>query len=250
MDFSTWIIVMVVAVVGIVVLQLVVTSRKKDRMESSLRAVPGFNATQKVLGCDGNTGLAVDEAKQMVCLLSSNEAQPHRTISYKDILSAEIFEDGSSITKTARASQVGGAIVGGLMLGGVGAIIGGLSGKTVTTGKVKQVELRLTINDTNAPLHDIAFMNTEGAKGGIVYTAAIQQARRWLGIIDVLIKAADAEAMNSHAIGPARPSGLNTDSVADELRKLADLLSEGILTKDEFQAHKQRVLGGTSQPNA
>jgi hypothetical protein len=243
MDFSTWIIVIAVAAVGIAVLQHVVTSNKKERMESSLRTVSGFNATQTVLGCDGSTGLAVDETRQLVCLLFSNESQSPRTISYKDILSAELFEDGSSVTKTARGSQVGGAIVGGLMLGGVGAIIGGLSGKTVTTGKVKRVELRLTINDTKAPLHDIAFMNTEGAKDGIVHTAAMQLARRWLGIADILIKAADAEARNNHATELPSSSAPKTNSVADEIRKLAELHQAGVLTSDEFQTQKKKLLG-------
>lgn len=32
--------------------------------------------------------------------------------------------------------------------------------------------------------------------------------------------------------------------VADELRKLADLRSEGILTDDEFEGHKSGLLGG------
>lgn len=43
--------------------------------------------------------------------------------------------------------QIGGVVVGGLLLGGVGAIIGGLSGKTETSGKISRIDLRLIVNE-------------------------------------------------------------------------------------------------------
>jgi hypothetical protein len=43
-----------------------------------------------------------------------------RIISYRDLLSSEIFEDGTTITKTVRSSQVGGGLIGAIALGGVG----------------------------------------------------------------------------------------------------------------------------------
>jgi len=42
-----------------------------------------------------------------------------RIISYRDLLSSEIFEDGTTITKTVRSGQVGGALIGAIALGAV-----------------------------------------------------------------------------------------------------------------------------------
>ncbi|EPZ54444.1 hypothetical protein H477_3583 [[Clostridium] sordellii ATCC 9714] len=43
---------------------------------------------------------------------------------YKDIIEFELLEDGESITK----GGLGRAVAGGVLLGGVGAIVGGVTG--------------------------------------------------------------------------------------------------------------------------
>lgn len=248
MGFWTWVFIFIAAMVVIVLVGLVVqavkTSKRKQEMESKLKSLPDFNPTQQVMGCDGESGLAVDEPRKKICLITHNGAfVSQRIINYKDIFSVELFEDGTSITKTVRSSQIGGVVVGGLLLGGVGALVGGLSGKTETSGKVKRIDLRLIVNDTNAPLHDVAFMNVGGEKDGIIYTQAIPVARRWHGIVEVLIKRADSEEKSlqnsKRQIQPALPNA----SVADEIKKLAELHHSGVLTSDELQQQKSRLLG-------
>lgn len=52
----------------------------------------------------------------------------------------------------------------------------------------------------------------------------------------------------SHAnpgVAPAvPPSNLSSASIAEEVQKLAELLSSGVLTEEEFAAAKQRLIGG------
>lgn len=217
--------------------------KKKKAIELKLKSLLDFDPTQQVIGSDGNSGLAVDESREKLCLITiSGTVVSTRVISNKDILSAELFEDDDSITKTVRSSQIGSAIIGGLLLGGVGALVGGLSGKKETSGKVKHIDLRLLVNDTNSPLHDVAFMNVEGKKGGIIYTQAIQVARKWHGIVEVLIKRAEVEE-SLLASERQAPQALSSISVADEIKKLADLHDSGILTSEEFQQQKAKLLG-------
>ena len=159
------------------------------------------------------------------------------------MLSSEIFVDGETITKTARGSQLGGALIGGLALGGVGAIIGGLSGKTRSSEKVKRVDLRITVNSTKSPLHDINFMDIEGKKDGIVYKSAMDQARHWHGLIAVLIKMADNEDSSKEGFESlSKEKGDSTASLADELSKLSDLRDKGVLSEEEFSIQKQKLL--------
>lgn len=244
MGFWTWVFLFIAAAVVVGIVQAINTSKRKQEMESKLKSLPDFNPTQQVMGCDGNSGLAVDEKRKKICLITNNGASvSQRVIYYKDIFSVELFEDGTSVTKTVRSSQIGGAVVGGLLLGGVGALVGGLSGKTETSGKIKRIDLRLIVNDTNAPLHDVAFMNVEGKKDGIIYTQAIQVARRWHGIVEVLIKRADSEDRSLQNSERQTPPGMPSASVADEIKKLAELHHSGVLTSDEFQQQKTRLLG-------
>ncbi len=243
MGFWTWVLIIVAVGIIVGITQVIATNNKKKDMESRLNSLSDFSPTQQFMGCDGNSGLAVDEPRKKICLITNSAGGvSERIISYKDILSAELFEDGTSVTRTVRSSQVGGAVVGGLLLGGVGAIIGGLSGKTETSGKIKRIDLRLIVNDTNAPLHDVAFMNTESKKDGIIYTQANKQARRWHGIVEVLIKRADVEDRNSQIEERVPSTALPAPSIADEIKKLAELHSSGVLTSAEFQQQKLRLL--------
>lgn len=244
MDFGTWLIIIIVvaAVVAAIQIDASVTNGKMKKMEKSLSEQADFSITQKIMGCDGNSGIAIDEDRKKVGLITNkrNEVST-RVVPYRDLLSSEIFEDGSTITKASRSSQLGGALIGGIALGGVGAIIGGLSGKTKTSGKINRVDLRLTVNDTENPIHDVAFQNVEGNKGGIVHEAAMKRARHWHSLCEVLIKRADTEDRTSQSQIPQIAA---KSSVADELKKLAELQSAGALTAEEFQRQKAILLNG------
>lgn len=103
---------------------------RKKEWRKKPASLDGFTPSQKVMDNDGNSGIAVDEGRKKVCLIKQSMGNIDLDVlTYRDILSSEIFENGVTITKTARGNQLGGALIGGLALGGVGAIIGGLSGK-------------------------------------------------------------------------------------------------------------------------
>lgn len=51
-----------------------------------------------------------------------------------------------------------------------------------------------------------------------------------------------ASEPDSSAVGDA-PSDDGTNDIADQLKKLADLRDQGILTGDEFESEKKKLLG-------
>ncbi len=220
-----FIVVLLVVIVFIIAndIQIKGWVEKFEAIEVHLRRLEDFSATQRIIGVDATTGLAVDEQRNRVCLINRTEDNvTTRIYSYDDLLSCELFEDGVTLTKTVRSSQIGGALVGGLLLGGVGAVIGGLSGRTQTSGKVTKVDVRVTVNDTARPLHDITFLNGETEKHSDIYTHAIQEARQCHGLIEVLIKRADLEGKQTHAVTVSkrariqfRVSGVHRDTGAE-----------------------------------
>lgn len=244
MDFLGWVLLVIVIMVGIVIAQAVAVSDKKKAMEEKLESLPDFSPTQKIMGNNGDTGLAIDEERKKVVLIKNGPTGVDlKPITYRDLLTSEIFVDGETVTKTARGSQLGGALIGGLALGGVGAIIGGLSGNTRSSEKVKRVDIRLTVNDTKSPLHDINFMDVEGNKDGIIYESAMDQARHWHGLISVLIKMVDSEDVRKEGVESLlQANGGSTSSLADELSKLGDLRDKGVLSDEEFSLQKKRLL--------
>jgi len=69
------------------------------------------------------------------------------------------------------------------------------------------------------------------------YEAAQQQAQ-----IDAAAQAAAAQYAAAAPPAPAAPAAAGTDIVA-ELKNLAALKEQGVLTEDEFAAQKARILG-------
>jgi hypothetical protein len=199
------------------------------RLAREMRVSHRFRPTQKLIGTDQRTGMAIDEQSKRVCLISEPYGRATlKMLPYRDVLESEVVENGVSVTKTSRGSQVGGALLGGLVLGGVGAVIGGLSARKTTTNKVTSVDLRVVVNDTREPVHMLRFPNRT-------------QADHWHALVSVIIRQADQEDRAN-----ANTSGVQNAqapvSVADELTKLSALMEKGLITQGEFQAQKARLL--------
>lgn len=239
-------IIVVVVIVGMV-FAAVQISKQKDAMADAFGLLAGFEPSQQLVGEDGMSGIAIDERNGLLCLLRwSGKGAVSTIVPYADIVSVEIAEDGGSVAQTSRGSQIGGALVGGALFGGVGAVVGGLSGSTKATQKVKRVDLRVVVDDTSSPTISMCMMKIEVNRGGIVHKAAMDKARHWCGLIDVMIRRADqARATPVHVVDGPRTldsSAPQASSVADELKKLSSLKADGVLTDEEFQEQKQRLL--------
>ena len=205
---------------------------------------PGFKMTQGVMGVDRMSGLSFDETNRKICLVAITDgAVRQRVVDFKNILSSEIFENGTSITRTVRSSQIAGTIIGGLALGGVGAIIGGLSGKTESKNQTERIDLRLLVNDIANPVHDVAFYIGARRRAPTARDRGMQDARHWHGIVEILIRRADEADKQPDVQRIDRTS--TSPSVADELKKLVELRDSGAPTAEEFQQQKTRLLSAS-----
>lgn len=208
---------------------------RRLELRIALGRVRNFSATWRITGVDSKTLLALDQQDSTVVLVDGLGA---RRFTHQDILSTEIVEDGNSITRTDRLSQAGGALVGAALLGPVGLLAGAVTGKRITGGKVKTLELHLIVDDPSAPSFLLCLLNTEMDKSHPRYRTALEWARAWQGRIELLIRKADRENPSG---APLREYG----SISAEISRLAELKSAGALTDAEFQQAKQKLLGQT-----
>jgi len=167
------------------------------KIKSIIENQEGFTPRHIYIGRRGlvTVAIAIDGERHKVCIVNVGLDVKANSIikiySFNDILSCEVFEDDFSVTKTVRSSQALGMAVGGLAFGGVGAVIGGLSGAQKTAGNVRKIDLRIVVNDINQPTYDIPFLSIETKKGGIVHGDASEKARFWAGLLSIAIKQAD-----------------------------------------------------------
>lgn len=225
--------------------------KNKDRIEKEEAARRGadaalggamreanFSESQRLVSADCVTALAIDEESERLFFAVLQPHFSHAIRSFRDVLSVELFEDGDLITHTERSSQLAGAAVGGLLLGGAGAVVGGLSGKTKTAKNVNRVEIRIHVNDLNHPTFPILLLSDEMQRADPRYAEARRKGEQWAALLGAVIHR--GEVATAHA---APTSSVPKGSVADELQKLAGLRDAGVLTEEEFQTQKARALG-------
>jgi len=229
------------AIIAIAVATIISKSKARKAMSTQLKALPNFSVTQEVMSEDAKSGFAFDEMSKKICLISKQGSSIEtRIMDYRDILSVELFEDGESVTKTSRSSQLGGALLGGIVFGPLGAVVGGLSGKKISENKVKRLDLRLAVNDTTYPVHDVNFMDIEVKKSSEVYKQAHKKATHWSALIGALIKRADAE--DKQRVGQGRQTANQEGTISGKLRELAKLRDDGLLSESEFLSQKAKLL--------
>ena len=93
--------------------------------------------------------------------------------------------------------MLGRAVVGGVLLGGVGAIIGGATAKktgstaattnTTTKDVVNSITLKFLLNNTSTPLLSIPFLSGQITKHSYEYTNVYSGIERCEALIKVLI---------------------------------------------------------------
>lgn len=239
MGFWGWAILIVGGGIAIGVIKAIADSNNKKNAASSIQTVDEFTPTDSYVDSEGGSLIAFDESRRKILLGMGLGAKMHKkAFAYKDILSAELLEDGISVTKTSRTSQAATALLGGILFGGVGAVVGALTSTTTTAGKVKRLDLKIVVNDTQAPVYLVNFQNVEAKKGGIINKAAVEQAQKWAAILTVIMRQADEADKEAGRAVQALPA----PSRADELERLATLREKGILTDAEFTSEKQKLL--------
>lgn len=180
-------------------------------------------------------GVKWDEAK----FFFGNVSKPFE-LEFPQIVEIELVKDGDSVTKTNRGSQLAGAAVGAVALGGVGAIIGGLSGSSRNKQKIKSIDIKIETDHPEILIFKANFFkstNNSGDKAdGIIVGQSVPEAERWYSILQRAMKQADANA-DRNGNDPRMDGTIET-----RLEKLWKLKESGALTEEEYSQQKRKIL--------
>ncbi|MDF2591987.1 MAG: hypothetical protein K0S75_1453 [Clostridia bacterium] len=152
---------------------------------------------------------------------------------YEDIIDFELLEDGTSVSK----GGIGRAVAGGLLFGGVGAIVGGATGKRNTKGICNSLKIKITVNNMSNPTVYINMITTPTKKDSFTYKTFYNAAQECLSALQLICSNVEAE----HATSAAQQA--NSNSAADEILKFKGLLDSGIITEEQFEDKKKQLLG-------
>lgn len=177
----------VVAVVGVIVLiQIVGALGRRNLRQSAFEWLKSTGHDNYKTAFGPGDAVGFDYEKRTIAVSTSNG---RKVLPFESLISVELCEDGSTVTKTNRGSQLVGAAVGAAAFGGVGAIIGGLSGSSTSREKVSRVTINLLTNDPDAPFIEIkAFDNQPVPKSGFIYRQTMSDITPWFGRLKAIVE--------------------------------------------------------------
>ena len=155
-----WIFMGVLIVVS-VIFMLVMDYRNRKAAtsyEEKARELPDFDPNDVYVSPKNFCGIAIDVDRREIALLERSDI---RRFGVSSIIACELLEDDFQLAYVNRGSQLTGAAVGGVLLGGVGAVIGGLSGSKRSVKRIKTMTLRFVTDDFDKPNHDILLLKEE-----------------------------------------------------------------------------------------
>jgi hypothetical protein len=163
-----------------------------------------LNINKKLESINLDCVLFVDINKKIVTFIIPNLTErkyENKSYGCKDLLESHIVENGSSVSSVSsvnRGSQIGGALIGGLLAGGVGAVIGGLSGSSTIEDEIDKMELVIVVNDIDNPVFRLTLLTKikdiySVKKNTKEYQDVRKKAEYWHHLISVLIHQADEE---------------------------------------------------------
>lgn len=172
--------------IGIVIylLWISVTSEneQKDKLRKALDSISDDYDFTKYYG-DKEQLIALDNKKKVIALKESQSSEIS-IYKYKDILKYEILKNNELISK--KQGTVGRAVVGGLLLGPLGALVGGMSAGSKTEDKVKSIDLRIYVNDMDNPTHTINFYNSL-KEPSLLIEHKVKELAQWQGMIEIIL---------------------------------------------------------------
>jgi hypothetical protein len=200
----------------------------RQNKASDAEQLTSFTATRMV----GNF-LHVDEPNEKWLVPDGlfGKVKNPRIFDYSDIMDYELLEDGTSVA----SGGVGRAIVGGALLGGVGAIVGGVTGKKKSKNICDTLKIKITINDVSNPTQYINFITSPMKKDGILYKTLYQNAQECASILQIIC---DGQSKKQPI-----PTDQQPQSTAEEIMKFKQLLDVGAITQDEYDEKKKQLLG-------
>lgn len=195
-----------------------------ERETENAKRLAQFQPTKKI-----GTFFAIDENKKQFSI-SNGAFSLNRIYNFSDVQSFELLEDGETISK----GGLGRAVVGGALFGGVGAVVGGVTGGKKTKSICSKLQIKITVKDINNPIVYINLISSDTKKDSFVYKTLYNSAQEIMSILQL---------MTDENKDTQPQEVASTVSTADELKKYKDLLDSGAITEDEYNKVKSKLLG-------
>ena len=190
--------------------------------------------------------LCVDKSSQEIILLKINRnfnyAPSFTHIRFSDIIKCEIDEDGAII----ESGGVGRAIVGGVVAGGVGAVVGAVTRKSKSV--CSSLNVHIFTSNVDNPQITIPLIRNETNRSDNKYKENHAKAENIYAVVLAAMKNASPTASVQEKpappqISPQRISNSKKSAtIKERLEQLNTLRADGIITDEEYHKQREKIL--------
>lgn len=189
----------------------------------------GLNFDNQTIGLGKNKSLAISNFSQ--------------------IIQVDLLQNDKTTTSTDKSSLLTRATVGGVLLGGVGAVVGAVTAKTHSTNELAKISLRVITESNSYSILFLDIQNVSSAGTGSIISSASSEADRFYGLVLKAMKQAAAAQLTATTARqaalpstPSRAAVVSSVSVASEIEKLWKLKESGAVSDQEYEQAKQTLL--------
>lgn len=182
------------------------------------------------------TGKAIAAMSTLGASIAIEQAMKpdNRVFRFDEIRSFELIQDDSSVM----SGGVGAAVAGGLLLGGVGAIVGSNVGKRKGRKVVENLFLKINLKSLDFPCVIIPYIDKAVKVSSNEYKKAFSAAQETVSCLELIVDAVDQAASSEQA------NVMNQGSnVAEQIMQFKSLLDMGAISEEEFEMKKRELLG-------
>lgn len=159
--------------------------RQMKKVRVQLADTPNFTVQKSILKYDAGkhlNGIAIDDANSTLAFIVDGTIT---FIKFSSIMRCDLVLDSETVSNTERGSQIVGAAVGALLAGGVGAIIGGLSGGKRSKKKLSEIALKVVVDDLKNPMYLIPIYSEKKARTPT--KEELREVDEWHSLLQVII---------------------------------------------------------------
>ena len=159
-------------------------------------------------------------------------------LKFNEILDFEIFENGNSVI----SSRTGSAVAGGLIFGGLGAVAGASGSRTINEN-ASTVKLKIYTNNIKNSVVTLDFLEKSISKASNEYEEIRDVINKMISFLKIAREDnRQIERKEDKKVIIENVDDIKSENNVSSIKELAELKDKGIITQEEFEKSKKRIL--------
>ena len=228
-----WIIVIIT--IAVVVVKFLTRQQKSEKENNYKESINknNFIAEQEYLINDYSK-IMLDETHKKIAIYNEKGL---KCFNYEDLIDFEIVENGSNVIQ----SKVASTLVGGILLGGLGALAGANRRKQIND-ICNSLILKLYFSNNGAVCITEKINDKPLYKNSIEYKSLSSTVDNIVSVLKYVKQQADYSVYSNPTVSAKENNKIEDTFSINQIEKLAELKEKGIVTEQEFEESKKKIL--------